>query len=122
MPGSGIPAPTGEATRDQRRSRGSRLESQRWEEDRRRYAVGDDVPSRRTVTITGQGAEGYASRNGTRPSAAQRHQQVRRHERAGFKPDRIAMWAVLLCVVMILAAVTSAHAAVLVAHHTLGLR
>ena len=123
MPGSGIPAPMGEATADQRRARGSRLESQRWEEDRRRYAGGDDVPSRRTVTITGHGAEAYTSRNGTRPSAAQRHQQVRRHERAGFRPDRVAMWAVLLCVVMILAAVTSSHAAVLATHHALaGLR
>lgn len=49
------------------------------------------VPGRRTVTITGQGAEGYASRNGTRPSMAQRHRPVKRHERPGFRPDRAAM-------------------------------
>ena len=114
MPRSGIPVPRGEAIAD---------EGQRWADTRQRHSAAAGAPGRRTVTITGQGAEGYASRNGTRPSAAQRHQQVRRHERAGFKPDRIAMWAVLLCVVMILAAVTSSHAAVLVAHHTLaGLR
>ena len=68
---------------------------------------------RRTVTITGHGSEGYASRNGTGPSRAQRHQQLRRHQRADFQPDRVAMWAVLLGIVMLLAAVASAHAAVL---------
>ena len=71
---------------------------------------------------TGQGSEGYASRNGTRPSMAQRHRPVKRYERAGFRPDRAAMWAVLLGVVLLLAAVTSAHAAVLAAHHALALR
>ncbi|MGI8802573.1 MAG: hypothetical protein ACR2KV_10435 [Solirubrobacteraceae bacterium] len=79
------------------------------------------MPGRRTVTITGQGAEGYASRNGTRPSAAQRHQRLQRHERAGFRPDRVAMWAVLLGVMLMLAAATSSHAAVLAAHHALTL-
>src|SRR5204863_7607533 len=80
------------------------------------------VPGRRTITITGQGAEGYASRNGTRPSMAQRHRPTKRHERAGFRPDRVAMWAVLLGVMLLLAAVTSSHAAALVAHHALALR
>ncbi len=82
---------------------------------------GAGIPGRRTVTITGQGAEGYHSRNGTRPSAAARHRQLRRHERAGFRPDRVAMWAVLLGVMLMLAAATSSHAAVLVAHHVAGL-
>ena len=68
---------------------------------------------RRTVTITGHGAEGYASRNGISPSRSQRHRQLPRHERAGFRPDRAAMWAVLLGVILMLAAVTSAHAATL---------
>jgi hypothetical protein len=75
------------------------------------------VPGRRTVTITGHGAEGHASRNGTRPSAAIRHRQVPRHARAGFRPDRAAMWAVLLGLMLILAAATSSHAAVLHLHH-----
>ncbi len=74
-------------------------------------------PGRRTVTITGQGAEGYHSRNGTRPSSAARHRQLKRHERSGFRPDRVALWAVLLGVMLMLAAATSSHAAVLVAHH-----
>ena len=61
---------------------------------------------RRTVYITGRGAE----RNlpVARPT-------LRRHARAGFKPDRTAMWAVLLGLLLILVAATSAHAAV-VAH------
>ncbi|MGH2869107.1 MAG: hypothetical protein ACRDNK_16300 [Solirubrobacteraceae bacterium] len=77
------------------------------------------VPGRHTVTISGQGAEGFASRNGTRPSTAQRHSQVKRHERAGFRPDRVAMWAVMLGVTMMLMAAVSSHAAVLAAHHAL---
>ena len=54
---------------------------------------------RRTVQITGRGAE----RNlpVARPT-------LRRHERAGFKPDRTAMWAVLLGLLLIVVAATSA--------------
>jgi hypothetical protein len=74
------------------------------------------APGRRTVSIRGHGAEGYASRNGIRTSAAERHRNLPRHERSGFQPDRVAMWAVLLGVMMILAAAASAHAAV-IAHH-----
>jgi hypothetical protein len=71
---------------------------------------------RRTVSITGHGAEGYASRNGVLASAAERHRNLPRHERSGFQPDRVAMWAVLLGMMMVLAAAASAHAAV-IAHH-----
>jgi hypothetical protein len=67
------------------------------------------VPGRRTVTIRGQGAERYV------PRTARRSAQ-RRYERAGFRPDRVAMWAVLLGLMLIVAAATSAHAATL---HTL---
>jgi hypothetical protein len=64
----------------------------------------DPQTGRRTITITGRGAErGSISR---RPSALPT-------EHVRHKPDRIAMWAVLLCVLMILAAATSAHAAIL---------
>jgi hypothetical protein len=58
---------------------------------------------RRTVQITGRGAQ----RN---PPVAR--PTLRRHEREGFKPDRAAMWAVVLGLVLILVAATSAHAAV----------
>lgn len=65
---------------------------------------------RRTVTIRGYGAE----RNlpVARPT-------LRRHERPGFKPDRAALWAVVLGLFLILVAAASAHAAV--AHHLAGL-
>jgi hypothetical protein len=35
------------------------------------------------------------------------------HERPGFRPDRAAMWAVLLGLLLVLVAATSSHAAVL---------
>jgi hypothetical protein len=81
-------------------------------------AQGEGVPGRRTVTITGHGEEAWHSRNGTRPSRAARHQQhLKRHERAGFRPDRMAMWAVLLGVLLMLAAAASSHAAVIASLH-----
>jgi hypothetical protein len=60
--------------------------------------------ARRTVTIRGRGAE----RNlpVARPA-------LRRHERPGFRPDRAALWAVILGLLLILVAATSAHAAIL---------
>ena len=75
------------------------------------YAPRDGgATGRRTVRITGHGEEGYATRNGTRRPTAQRYQRVRPYERAGFRPDRVAMWAVLLGVMLVLAAMASAHA------------
>ena len=67
------------------------------------------APARRTVTIRGQGAERYvpARSDRTRPRAG------RRYESPGFRPDRAAMWAVLLCILMIVIAAASAHAATL---------
>jgi hypothetical protein len=61
-------------------------------------------PERRTVVIRGRGAE----RNlpVARPT-------LRRHERPGFRADRAALWAVMLGVLLILVAATSAHAAIL---------
>jgi hypothetical protein len=58
---------------------------------------------RRTVVIRGHGAE----RNlpVARPT-------LRRHERPGFRPDRAALWAVMLGLLLILVAATSAHAAI----------
>lgn len=70
---------------------------------------GVGVPGRRTVTIRGQGAERYPVRR----ADGSRRRPERRHEREGFRPDRAALWAVLLGVMLILVAVTSAHAATL---------
>ena len=67
---------------------------------------GAGVAGRRTVTIRGRGAE----RNLPWPDASSRRRPPRRaYERAGFKPDRVAMWAVLLGVLLVLVAVMSAH-------------
>jgi hypothetical protein len=74
-------------------------------------AHGTGVPGRRTVKITGYGSQRnliYASRE------PRRRPPERPHERAGFKPDRVAMWAVLLGVLLVLVAAMSAHAATLV--------
>lgn len=121
MPRPGVAAPRGgiSGVRSTRNELDFLFDS--WEE---RFGSGPDggVPGRRTVTITGQGAEGVETRNGTRPSSAQRLTRVKPYERAGFRPDRMAMWAVFLGIVMLLVAAVSAHAAVVVAHHALALR
>jgi hypothetical protein len=62
------------------------------------------TPERRTVTIRGRGAE--RNHPVARPT-------LRRHERPGFRADRAALWAVMLGVLLILVAATSAHAAIL---------
>lgn len=71
------------------------------------------IPGRRTVTIRGRGAERELAfptyRSANRPATPRR-------ERPGYKPDRTAMWAVLLGVLLVLVAATSSHAAVL-SHH-----
>ena len=72
---------------------------------------GTGVPGRRTVKITGYGSQRnliYSSRE------PRRRPPERPYERAGFKPDRVAMWAVLLGVLLVLVAAMSAHAATLV--------
>jgi hypothetical protein len=66
----------------------------------------DEPPARRTVTITGRGAE----RNLWAYEAGRRRPARRPHERAGFKPDRVAMWAVCLGLLLIFVAAASAHA------------
>ena len=70
---------------------------------------------RRTVQITGHVSE----RN--LPPVTRRAERnlpagsptLRRHERASFQPDRAAMWAVVLGLLLILVAAASAHAAAL---------
>jgi hypothetical protein len=62
-------------------------------------------PTRRTVTITGRGAE----RNLWATGAGRRRPPRRPHERAGFKPDRVALWAVFLGMLLLFVAAASAH-------------
>jgi hypothetical protein len=64
---------------------------------------------RRTVTIRGQ----VADRRSPRMIEIDRRRPPRRaRERAMSRPDRVALWAVLLCLLLVVAAATSAHAAV----------
>jgi hypothetical protein len=67
--------------------------------------TGGGVPGRRTVTIRGRGAE----RNLPWPEQSRRRPPRRAYERAGFRPDRVAMWAVLLGMLLVLVALASAH-------------
>ena len=62
-------------------------------------------PARRTVKIQGRGAE----RNLPVPDPLRRRPTRRAYERAGFRPDRVAMWAVVLGIMLILVAVASGH-------------
>jgi hypothetical protein len=69
-------------------------------------------PARRTVTITGRGVTAPAL---PRLVEVERRRPARRPaERVGPRPDRIALWAVLLGFFLILVAATSSNAAV---HH-----
>jgi len=70
---------------------------------------------RRTVQITGRGAERGQPpvTRGAERSRPAGSPTLRRHERAGFQPDRAAMWAVVLGLLLILVAAASAHAAAL---------
>lgn len=65
-----------------------------------------DPPARRTITITGRGAERNLPWD---PDASRRRPSKRAHERAGFQPDRFAMWAMMLGLLLLLVAATSAH-------------
>lgn len=70
-----------------------------------RTAAAGGVSGRRTVTIRGYGAE----RNLPWPDGTSRRPQRKPHERAGFRPDRIALWALMLCVLLVIVAVASPH-------------
>lgn len=62
-------------------------------------------PARRTVKIQGRGAE----RPLPVPDPSRRRPQRRVYERSGFRPDRVAMWAVLLGLLLVMVAVASGH-------------
>jgi hypothetical protein len=64
--------------------------------------------TRRTAADRPQGPARYDSR---RAHSSRRHRGP--YDQALARPDRIALWAVLLGVVLLLAAATSSHAAVL---------
>jgi hypothetical protein len=68
------------------------------------------APGRRTITITGHGDD---RRTGRADLDGRPRPQRRPHERPGYRPDRLALYAVLLGVVLVLVAATSSHAATL---------
>ena len=59
----------------------------------------------RVVHIRGRGAEGNLPMTET----SHRRPARRAYERTGFRPDRVAMWAVFLGVLLLLVAILSAH-------------
>jgi hypothetical protein len=63
--------------------------------------------SRRTVVIRGDVVERYSPRRTTTP----RRPRNSRQARVSSRPDRIALWAVLLGILLVLVAATSSHAA-----------
>jgi hypothetical protein len=68
-------------------------------------ARAEPLPARRTVKIQGRGAE----RNLPLTYDSRRRPPRRAYERTGFRPDRVAMWAVMLGFVLVLIAIISAH-------------
>lgn len=75
------------------------------------YAAYDGPPSAGSPAYETRRAVGYAPRR----SAANDRRRRRPYDAPRARPDRIAMWAVLLGVVLLLAAATGSHAA-MIAH------
>jgi hypothetical protein len=81
--------------------------------DRRVQAAGG-VPGRRTVEITGHTSEVYVPRRSRDTEWVAAHQDARpRHEPRRMHPDRAAMWAIFLGLLLMGIAAASAHGAVL---------
>lgn len=75
---------------------------------RRGYAEHEQQGERRTITIRGQVAPPHVPHAGP----ARRRPPRRRSERiVGTRPDRAALWAVLMGVFLILVALMTAHGA-----------
>jgi hypothetical protein len=80
--------------------------------DRRVQAAGG-VPGRRSVEITGHTEDVYVPRRSRDSDWAPLNVPARsRLESPSFHPDRAAMWAIFLGLLLILVAAASAHAAV----------
>lgn len=116
------PLPTAEPVHDRYTDQGHERYSEPGRDgyakpDHDRYAEPPaPAPSggRRTIVITGHGAERQARIPARGPSRAGGYEsRLPLYERASFRADRTAMWAVLLCLALLLAAATSSHAAVL---------
>jgi len=91
-----------------------------WQEPVREEPVGEfteliipgqGVPGRPTVQIRGRGAEGRV--DALMPERARRRPPRTVSERLGPRPDRVALYALLLAVVLIITAVATADASTL---------
>jgi hypothetical protein len=78
--------------------------------------------ARRPMPVRAEGPGHFAGERAERPRRPERYDARRSHssrrqrgpyDQALARPDRIAMWAVLLGIILLLAAATSSHAAVL---------
>lgn len=79
---------------------------------RRRGDVDQQQGERRTITIRGQVAPPPRSYEGSYESTARRHRPRSASDRiVGSRPDRAAMWAVLMGVFLIVVAVMTAAGA-----------
>jgi hypothetical protein len=76
------------------------------------HTKGSAIPARRTVEIRGRTVPAPAVPT-TRIEIDRRRQQRRPIERIGPRPDRIALWALLMGLVLILVAVGTADASML---------
>jgi hypothetical protein len=74
------------------------------------HPEGTAIPARRTVEIRGRTVPAPAV---PRPVDVDRRRPRRPIERVGARPDRLAMWALLMGIVLILVAVGTADASVL---------
>ena len=72
---------------------------------------GQGVPGRPTVQIRGRGTEGRV--DALLPDRARRRPSRTVSERLGPRPDRVALWALVLAVVLIITAVATADASTL---------
>jgi hypothetical protein len=91
-----------------------------WQESVRREPEGEfteliipgqGVPGRPTVQIRGRGTEGRV--DAQLPDRARRRPSRTVSERLGPRPDRVALWALVLAVVLIITAVATADASTL---------
>jgi len=76
------------------------------------HAKGTAIPARRTIEIRGRTVPAPAVPRGVEVDRTRRPAR-RAVERVGPRPDRIAMWALLMGIVLILVAVGTADASVL---------
>jgi hypothetical protein len=67
------------------------------------------MSARRTVTITGRPEKRFAP---PPPRLEHRRPRPRATERLGPRPDRVAMWAVMMALFLIVVTAASSHAAV----------